>query len=272
MVFSGEDYHNNVMGCDDVECVTELVATRFGMLSTLLEGPRSKTELEDELDVSRSTIDRAVRSLESEDIVVREDGHVTLTPFGQIALDGYREFRTGLAGLSDAKPIIASVEADEPIPFGFFNGAEVVSANRQSPHRPIVALQQFLDDADSVRSIVTGLLPEYVDTYRTQVVDAGTTAEVVVRSPILDRLLATYWEPVNDTLSSDRFTIYEITDDPPYSLKIGVTDDGSEVALVTYNDQGVSGFIRTDSPVAVEWAERVYADVKSRANLIAPMD
>jgi predicted transcriptional regulator len=115
-------------------------------------------------------------------------------------------------------------------------------------------------------------LPEYVDTYRREVVEEGTTAEIVVRSSILDRLLATYWEPVNDTLSTDRFTIYEITDDPPYSLKLGATDGGSEVALVTYGDQGVSGFVRTDSPAAVEWAERVYADVKSRANLIAPMD
>lgn len=258
------------MSCDDVECLIGLLSRRFEFLEALEDGSSPKNALERDLGVSRSTIDRAVRSLEAEGIVYRETGEVGLTTLGMVALDGYRQFRSGLTGLEQARPLFSAIDREEPPPFELFQEADVVTANRQSPHRPIVALQQFLDDAVSVKSIATGLLPEYVATYRTQIVEEGMEAEVVVQSDVLDDLLATYWDPMNEVIESGRFTVYETDEDPPYSIKVGETDR-TEVSIITYGDQGVSGFIRTDSETAIEWAERLYERTKSTATLVAPM-
>ncbi|MFW6003037.1 MAG: helix-turn-helix transcriptional regulator [Halanaeroarchaeum sp.] len=265
------------MGCDDVECLTGLLSRRYVLLAALADGPRTKSELESALGVSRSTIDRAVRSLEEEDVVHRGTDGVGLTLLGRIALDGYRQFRSGLGGLVKARPLVSSTDHEAAIPFELFERADVINANRQSPHRPIVGLQQFLEDASTVRSIATAVLPDYVQFYHTQIVDHGTDVELLVLSSILDELLATYWESMNDALSTGRLTIYEMAEEPPYSLKIGETDttgetDKTEVSMVTYGDQGVAGFVRSESDVAVEWAERLYQRTKTEATLVAPMD
>lgn len=258
------------MDCDDVECLTELLARRYDLLDALTDGPLTKSELETRLDISRSTIDRAVRSLEGEEIVTREAGAVTLTEFGRVALEGYLQFQRGLGGLREAVSMHQTFDPAEPIPFDFFRSADVVDANRRSPHRPIVAFQQFLEDVDSVQTVVTGLLPDYVDYYHTQVVENEMTAEVVVRAPVLDKLLSMYWDSMSEILSTGRFEVYETSADPSYSIKVG-EGETSEAAIITYGPQGVTGFMRSDTREAVEWAAELFETIKDDATLIAPM-
>ena len=259
------------MGCNDVECLTELLARRFDLLDALTEDPLTKSELETRLDISRSTIDRAVRSLEAEEIVARDAGNVSLTEYGRVALQGYREFQLGLDGLRDATSILSTSDRDESIPFGFFRSAEIVDASRHSPHRPIVAFEQFLEDVDAVQSVGTGLLPDYVEFYHREIVDHDMAAELVVKAPVLDNLLSMYWDSMSDMLSTGRLEVYETTLDSPYSIKIG---QGSkpDVSLITYGPQGVTGFMRSDTREAIEWASDLYDRIKNDATLIAPMD
>lgn len=254
----------------DVDEVTELLARRRAVLAALADGPLTKRELESALDVSRSTVDRAVRSLESADFVERSNGGVSLTLLGRIAMDGFASFADGLEGLGQAAPLLGQIDRDEPLPFALFEDAMIVLANRASPHRPIVALTQFLDEASEVHTIATGLLPEYVDAYHEQVVEKGMTVEFVVRTEVLNDLLATFWDPVDEIIETGRSRLYEIPDDPPYSIKIGDTGDGEEVAIVFYGEHGVNGFIRSDRPEAVRWAWEEYERIRENAELVAP--
>ena len=59
--------------------VRQLLSQRADILSTLLRSERTKGELTDTLDVSRSTVDRGVRQLESTGLVRRSGGTVTAT-------------------------------------------------------------------------------------------------------------------------------------------------------------------------------------------------
>lgn len=271
MDFSRTDEHFCSMDDDDVERLFDLLSRRYELLERLADSGLSKGDLERELDVSRSTIDRAIRALEAKGIVDRSNGTVSVTPWGRVALDGYRQFRDGMLGLTAARPIFESFDGSVTIPFETFRSAEVVLPDRQSPHRPIMAFREFLEDAEEVRSIGTGLLPEYVRTYHAQIVEGNLTAELVVQSSVLDDLLVNYWEPVNDALSTDRLAIYETSLDRLFSLKIGHTDR-QEMAIIGYADHGVTGFIRSDADAAVEWAENAFHRVKSDGTLVAPRD
>lgn len=259
------------MPCEDAECLVSRLADRFALLEALADRDRPKGELEATLDVSRSTVDRAVRSLEESGVVTRRGGAVALTTFGRVALDGYTSFRRGLEALDRARPMLPNPEDEAtPIPFGFFQGADVVTATRSSPHRPVVAFQQFLQDVDSVESVVTGILPEYVRSYRTQVVEADLEADLVVEPAVLDDLLATYWEPLEEAIETGRVRIYEAAGTPPASVKIG-SGETTEAALLAYGPQGVGGFARTTSAEGVRWARSIVEASRADATLVAPL-
>lgn len=256
---------------DDIVQVTQLLARRHELLEAVVSGPKSKRELVADLDVSRSTVDRAVRSLESADLVHRRDGAVTMTTPGRIALRGYRDFHDGLLGLREATPLLRSTDTTSLPPFSLFTDATVVTAKRESPHQPIRAFQQFLEDAREIRTIWTGLISDYVDFYNEQVVEQQTTAELYVLSSVLDDLLSTYWEPVAECVDTGRLTVYEVADDTPLSIK--VADTGTEeVGILTYGRQGISGFIRSADQTAVSWARSRLDRVKADAQRVAPLE
>lgn len=259
------------MGCDDAECLIGLLSRRHDLLNLLGEESRSKSELESTLNISRSTVDRAVRNLEAESIVARASGGVSLTQYGRIVLDGYRQFRAGLVGLEAAKSLFSSFDSDETVPFDMFRDASVVTSDRRSPHRPTVAFQQFLVDATDVKSVITGVVPEYVRTCHQQVVENGSTVEVVVESSVLEKVLTRYWDRVVDMLDTGRLTIFEVGTDPTYSVQVADTDS-REAAILTYGDSGVTGFVRSARPEAVAWAETVFDRHKSNATLVAPIE
>ena len=259
------------MGHDDLEGLVGLFCRRYDLIDALADGPRSKNELVSDLDVSRSTIDRAVRSLEAEEILVREGGAVSLTFLGRVTLNGYRQLREGLVGLHRAKSMFAPVDTEETVPLELFRGAEVVTADLPHLHRPIDALEEFLGDMNKVQSIGKGLLADYVRMYHTQIVENQMDTELIVDSSVLDDLITNYWETLSDALSSNRLAVYETPSEPPFGLKIGQSDT-TEVAIITYGEQGLSGFLRSDNDRAVSWARRVYERTKSEASLVAPMD
>ncbi|MFB6125002.1 MAG: helix-turn-helix transcriptional regulator [Halanaeroarchaeum sp.] len=253
----------------DVDAVVELLVRRRAMLAALREGPSTKRELETTLDVSRSTVDRAVRQLEGVDLVRREHGAIALTLPGRLVHDGLAEFVAGFEGVQRASTMLADLDADVSVPFALFPDAMVIEATKASPHLPVVALRQFLDDARTVESVATALHPDYVDAYRDIVVEQGTEAEIVVQTGVLDELLATYWQPVEEALDTGRVTFYETDAESVVSLKIAETDT-EEVAILVYGDRGVEGFVRSDNRRAVEWAREEYERIREGAQLVAP--
>lgn len=262
---------NIVMGCDDVECLIGLLSRRHDLLTLLEETSRSKHELESALSISRSTVDRAVRNFEEESIVDRSSGGVSLTQYGRIVLDGYLQFRAGLVGLKTAKPVFSTLESDETVPFNMFREAQVVTSDRRSPHRPTVAFQQFLVDASDVKSVITGVVPEYVRTCHQQVVESGSTVEVVVESSVLEKMLTRYWDRIVDMLSTGRLMLYEVKTVPTYSVQVA-NADVREAAILTYGKGGVTGFVRSTVPAAVAWAEMEFERYRTDATLVAPME
>lgn len=59
------------------------LAKRFECLAALVDQPRTKSELDEVLDYSRSTLDRAIRDLRDVNLVAYEDGIWKPTFLGQ---------------------------------------------------------------------------------------------------------------------------------------------------------------------------------------------
>lgn len=248
---------------DSAETV-ELLARRAPLLRVLRDGAREKRELVAALPISRSTVDRAVRNLETSNLVERND-EISLTLPGRLAIDAYDDFVGYVDSLESGRSVLGSLPVDATVERPLVEGATFVSPDRISPERHAVAFKAELEDATDVRGYSSALVPTYVDVLHERIVDDGLTVELTLSPDLLDELLAEAAERVNEALSTDRLRFFEATATLEYSLFVLEQPDRTLVAALVYDDQGRSGVLFNDSKAAVEWAEDVYEPIRESA-------
>lgn len=245
--------------------VVELLARRAPLLRLLRDGSCEKRDLVTELDISRSTVDRAVRTLESKELVERND-EISLTLPGRLAIDAYDDFVGYVDALDSARPVLRSLPVDATIDRRFVESASVVSADRLSPERHAMAFIEELEDATAIRGYSTALMPTYVDLLHERIVDDGLTLELTLSPALFDELLSAAADRVNEVLSTGRFQLFEATTTLEYSLFVIEQPERTLAAALVYDDHGQSGVLFNDDPAAVEWAERVYERIRESAS------
>lgn len=245
-----------------------VVDRRADLLRALGRTPTPKNELEDDLDVSRSTIDRGIRELEERALVERDNGGYRRTLSGRLALREYERFHERIRGLRESGNLLAAVDANADFDAAMLAGATVVEQARTTPHRPIEELYGIVKSATEVRAFAPVVHSQQIDTYRTKISD-GMEAELVLTGEVIERLLAEHAEAFEDTVDSERVGLWEAADDLPYSLALAETPDGPRAVVMVYDDRGVLGCIHNDDPAAVEWARERYERERRRATRIA---
>jgi predicted transcriptional regulator len=242
------------------------VDRRGDLLRVLGEESLQKHELEEALDVSRSTIDRAIRELEELGLVRRRDDGYDRTLCGRIAMEEYTRFHRSISGLCEATELLESVDDDAPVDGALVAGARVVEATRASPHRPLEELYEVVDRAESVRGFAPAIHPQQVDMYRRRIVDEEMRGDLVVTEDAVQQLVSRYDDALEAGLDSDAAQFWRTDDDLSYSLTLATTPDGSHVGVLVYDDSGIAGAIINDTPAAVEWAERRFEEGRADAS------
>jgi predicted transcriptional regulator len=246
-----------------VEAV-ELVARRADLLRELRDGPKTKPALADALDVSRSTVDRAVRELEREEYVCRRDG-IALALKGRLVLSAYEEFAANLDALDTAEPAIDTLPVDAQVDDTLFRGGEVVEADSVAPQRATERFRQLVEEAERIRGYASALLDSTVPTYRRRMVEDGMEVELVIAPEVLDALVTGHGDAVADARATGNLTLLRATETIAYSLML--VDDGAKthVCALFYDENGHTGLLRNDDPEAVVWASGLYADLRAAA-------
>lgn len=241
-----------------------LMARRGDLLRLLGARPREKLELEAELDVSRSTIDRAIRDLEARDFVTRTPDGYRQTLSGRLALAEYDRFTGRIQGICESSTVLASLARETDVDLAMLEDATVARADRTSPHRPLEELYGLVEVADSVTGFAPAIHPQQVETYRTRIEEHGMTADLVVTDGVVERLLADYADAFATVVETDDVRLRVTAEELAYSLTIAETPDGPVAAIMVYADDGIRGCIHNDEPAAIRWArdrfERVAAD------------
>lgn len=239
-----------------------LLARRAPLLRELRRSPAAKSDLLSPLDVSRSTIDRAIRELERDDLVERIDGRYRLTLAGRIALDAFDEFSERLEAVQSNADVLDCLPSDVSLSAELLVDAETVRAKPAVPQRPVEALAATVARAERIRGTVVGIAAQFVDIYRRQILD-GATVEVVTDGDTLSRLLGRYSDAIEEVLETGRVEIREAPSTPPYGLKIHESGDERIVTVAVYGENGVRALIRNDTSEAVRWAERRYEELRA---------
>lgn len=244
----------------------ELGNRRFDVLERLADGPASKPTLVDDLDVSRSTVNRALRELEEWHLVERTDeGHVP-TLSGRLLADALDRYLGDLSTLAEANRLLAELPADTRVPVELLRGAAVHHPTPPSPNRALNLVREHVERADRTRCLVGALADKYAAEFFRNRIEAGMEFEAVFDDDLVSFLLAERRTAIRTYVEGgDVYTVEDI----PYSL---VITEGDDVAcqFVVYDDDGaLAGLLVNDDPTAVEWAESTFERYREGATPLA---
>jgi predicted transcriptional regulator len=243
--------------------VVRLLLRRAPLLDSLAAGPASKRNLVDRHDVSRSTVDRAVRELEEKRLVERTADGVALTLPGRVALDEYDDCLDLADGLAGAARILDALPADAPLDPAMLRGVRVVGTEQHAPHRPVKEFTSLVSGADAVRVVLATYVPEHVEACCDPATDRGSAAELVLTEPVISSL-APESEAALRRATDASLSAYRI-DGVPYSLAVAERDDSGRAGVLVADESGVRGLVVNDAADAVAWADRQFETCRERA-------
>ena len=266
-----------------VRDIIRVVVKRATLLGELTDGATSKRDLRDRLDVSRSTVYKAVRELEETGLVEETGDGPRLTLFGRLFTDRYRSFAELAEELERYEPLLAILSPDAPVTTDVLSGADLTFAERHAPARPVRRIEELLVGADRATVLAPVALPRYVDLFYEAITTEGLRADIVFERPVLEYLRADYADRLGDAVETGRLSAFRTDATIPFGLivveradeggNVGDADGGGdtngasdakvpaddEVAIIVYTEGGeLRGIITNDGDAAVEWGRDVF--------------
>lgn len=250
----------------DAEGLIEIVRQK-PVLDALREaGGIDRRELEERLDVSRSTVHRFTRSLRDSGLIERTDGEFVLTPFGEVTAAEVAEFQSALEAASELAPVLRVAAAhDIDIDIAAFTDATVTTAAPGDPYRPVNRFMSLVKTTETLRGLDPATInPLHLDELSDRI-SAGMETEAVYPSAVVEEILTSNPERARTVIGSGNLTFW-IHDDIPFGLTL--CDDRIGVGI--YDDETglLRTYVDTDSQPAREWAEDLYTKYRTEATLL----
>jgi predicted transcriptional regulator len=250
---------------DDVLPIEAL--KRADALSVLRDGAVDRIGLMTELDVSRTTVHRIVRGLESKGLLVQDGGEFSLTTLGRTVADEVAVYRRRVNAAGRLQPFLETVDESSPsIDVELFEGASVTVTESTNPYAPVARFMELLRDSETVHGFdTTTIAPIYVEDIRNEIL-GGMETDIVYLSAVVEEMVDTYPEEIAAAVEAGHLTL-STHDDLPFGLAI--FDD--RIGLGGYDDETgmLRAFVDTDAPDARRWALDLYERYREEAE---PMD
>jgi len=241
---------------DSVGAFLSEVVDRRAVLTALDGEPRSRSELEAELGVSKATVHRATTTLSEHGLVARVDGGYGLTELGTAITGEMTDFRESLASLRQLGPLLEEL-ADSPVAVDpdLFREATVTEPRRHNPYHPVERFIELLSDADAVRGFdATTLTPGYDEAVYSQI-ESGMEVEVIYPSTVVEELLARTDERGAELIDRENLTV-RVYEEIPFGLTL--CDDRLGIGCYDRETGMLECYVDTDAPEALAWGEEVF--------------
>ena len=235
---------------------------RADALAVLQEGPVGRAELMDSLDVSRTTIHRIVRGLESRELLVEDAGQFELSPLGHTVATEVTNYRRRVTAAHRLKPFLETLtDTSIDIDIGLFDDATITVSKPTNPYAPVARFMELLRASETLHGFdTTTVAPIYVEDIRREIL-GGMETDVVYLSAVVEEMVEAYPEGIEAAIESGQLTL-STHDDLPFGLAI--FDDC--IGIGGYDETGLlSAFVDTDSPAVREWGQELYRTYRDEA-------
>jgi predicted transcriptional regulator len=232
------------------------VVRRAPMIAALREEPLDRRDLEQRLEISKSTAHRNTTSLAERGLVERTDGKYNLTEFGEAVADVVKTFESDIRTTVRLAPLFDAVAGIQPrCPIDAFSDATITTADRGDPFGPLARFVSLVQDTDTLQMLDSyAVAPTYIDEIHGRVLD-GLETKVIERTDVAEDIIENYPRKCIELCASEFLTM-RIHDDIPFGLVIM----DSRIGLgVRDPDTGAPrAFIDTDDPDGLAWAETLF--------------
>lgn len=232
---------------------------RWEFLPVLEGDPRTKRELEAPLDVSRSTVNRAIAELEAVDAIERQpSAEYRLTRLGTLVYHRWETTLDDLAALLDADARGIGLPTGDHGEAVAFRGAAVTAPG---PHRTDLPFRRFrarLEEADRFRGLSPGVDVRFDEAVLDRVLDGGFEAELVTAPGVVEVVSTPAGDSIDAALATGGLAVRVADGQLPFGLGLFERDGDRELGMLLYRRSGVAGFVRTDRPVPVGWGGELY--------------
>lgn len=239
---------------------------RASVLDALRDGPLERTELEDQLGISRATSHRLTRWLGDRGLLERTDRGFQLTSLGRAVAATVARFKVEVTIAFQLAPVLDPMaDIGRPLPLDAFTDATVTTPDSGDPHGPMLRYVSLIRRTTELRGFDTwAIAPTYMGEIQDQIVEGMETALIDPVSVVED-VMDNYPERCVEVCVSGHLTI-RLHDSLPFGLAL--FDDRIGIAVRDPETNALGAFIDTDSPVAREWAEAVYGVYEAESVLL----
>ena len=246
------------------------IGKRADLLRCLDEGQKDIRDLRDELDKSRSTIYKATRELETVRVVESTGNGYGLTLFGRLLFRKFERLVTETQTIWDIEDVLTSLPPDLPVDPSLFADAEVVATEPHAPDCAVEELESFVAELGRFRAMTPVHRTRYLSFGRERAESGEFAGEFVLEHNLLEYVLSNHADAFAELLRNDSLTWYETDRKLPFGLVIPESAS-APVGVTLYDERRqLRAFVRTDDPVAAEWAEETYRSFRDDATRLSP--
>jgi predicted transcriptional regulator len=252
--------------------ILEVVLNRFSFMERLREQPSDKRTLVEELDYSRSTVDRALRNLEALELVEYVDGEYRLTPLGDTVTTGIDDLSETIELNLEYEPFLQWMPDDEfDLDPTSLRDAELVLPKPGDPYAVINRHVQRLETLEYGRFLLPYAGMHATEKAHEQIVEHGARCELVVASDVWTTFQddPSYTPLIDEILDSGRVSVYRYDEAMPFALAL--FDD--HVQIIADESEEPRALVEGDTLELRTWAETTFSAYKQGAEpLVEPRE
>lgn len=253
------------------ERVLDVLANRASVLAAVRDVATTKRDLVDELSVSRSTVDRAIRDLETHDLVRRTDGGYRATLTGRLLLSARQEYARRVTDTAAVGDLVSHLPPAADVPLETFATADAYRPDQPDPHRPTTVLRDLANEATHNRGVlVEQATPNATDVVRRRVVEGDLDIEYLISPAMREYLWSEQPQLVAELITDGGVDFYE-TEPLPFDYALLTTPEATHFLVVVYDGRGtLQGVLHSTEEAAVQWGASTFESHLDDATWVEP--
>lgn len=236
-----------------------LVTQREEVLRKVGTEGLGKRDLVERLSVSRSTVDRGIRELESAGLLTRSADGYRRTLFGELLLAEYDCFMSTTDVLLASHELLADLPPEFDLDPALLKDARIVTATQYAPHQPISEFCSVLTEARWVQTVFPAVFPQVLNLWSALGDEEMIRADIVLTEPVVGELVSAHSATLQELLAEPQLSLHQVDTEPNYGLVVAEAESTATAGLVVMDERGgARAFIETDAESAVSWVrERI---------------
>lgn len=246
------------------EGVRGVLNSRWDVIELLSERSRRQAEIASALDISRSTVTRAMDQLQEHGLAVRAGSEYELTRLGETLRQTHHRYRAEVSAVLEVEPLIDHIPTSAPFDPSVLVDATWYDVESGASYQIRDRVTDAIREAVAIKEMGrTRSEQKSAEVHLTKVLEERRPVESVLSEDLFFHIRDI--ERGSKMLEADNMDV-SIHGSVPYGLFI-LEQPADRVLVMVIYDEGdtMKGIIRTDATKAVAWAESVFDSFQAEA-------